>query len=57
MSTHNIQFHDEIRNILKYLFSGAIGRISDGFKNKFESAIVNEPSVFELCRFHSLILI
>ena len=57
MSTHNIQFHDEIRNILKYLFAGAIGRISDGFKNKFESAIVNEPSVFELCRFHSLILI
>ena len=28
MSTLNIQLHDKIRNVLNYLFSWAIGRIS-----------------------------
>ena len=32
MSTHNIQFHDEIENFPKYLFSRASGRISYGLK-------------------------
>ena len=47
MSTHNIQFHDKIKKILKYLFSSAIGRISLGLKNEFELAMVNEPSRFD----------
>ena len=36
MGTHNIQFHDKISKK----------------KNEFELAMVNEPSVFELLRFH-----
>ena len=51
MSTHNIQFHDKIRKLLKYLFSWATGRVSQGLKNEFELAMVNEPSVFELLNF------
>ena len=41
----------KLENFLKYFFSGAIGRISQGLKNEFELAMVNEPSVFELLRF------
>ena len=52
MSTHNIHFHDKVRkftkNWTKYLFSWAIGRISQGLKNEFEEATVNEPWVFKL---------
>ena len=51
MSTHNIQFHDEIKKILLFFYFVAIGRTSQGLKNKFELAMVNEPSVFELLRF------
>ena len=50
MSTHNIQLHDKIRIFFKYLFSKAIRRISQGLKNEFELAIVNEPSGFEPLR-------
>ena len=43
MSTHNIHIHNKIRNYPlttpKYLFSSAFGRISNGLKNEFESAI------------------
>ena len=46
-----LTIHDEIRkdplDALKYLPSWAIIRITLGFRNEFESAIVNEPSVFE----------
>ena len=52
MSKHNIQFHDELKEIPIYLFSWAIGRICRDSKNQFKLAIVNEPSVFELLRFH-----
>ena len=33
------------------MFSSASGRISQGLKNEFELAMVNEPSVFELLSF------
>ena len=50
MSTHNIQFHDEIKKNPTFLHFVAI-RTSQGLKNKFKLAMVNEPSVFELLRF------
>ena len=54
MSKHNIQFQDEIRkfleHFLKYLCPGTFRRISEGLKNKFELAMANETSVFELVR-------
>ena len=60
-SIQNIQFHDKIRKVPQkslyiyiYLLSWAIGRISYGLKNEFESAKLNEPSVFsvlEILRF------
>ena len=54
MSAHNIQFLDKIKkkHFPKYLFSGAIGRISYGLQNEFELAMINEPSVFESSRFY-----
>ena len=42
-----LQCLDDIRQIIKYLFSCAIGRILKGLKKEFESSTVNEPSVFE----------
>ena len=56
MSTHNLHFDDKIiiKKSLKYhyFFSCAIGGISEGLKNEFESATANEPSVFELLKFY-----
>ena len=59
MSTHNIHFYDKIRKfpcntcISEYLFSSAkcMGIITCGFKNKFESDMVKEPSLFESLKF------
>ena len=47
MSTHNIHFQD---NFLEDLFTGVIGR-SSYFKNEFESAMINQPSMVEVLRF------
>ena len=49
-STQNIQCHDKKTVSPKYFFSGVFGRISLGLKNESESAMLNEPSVFELLR-------
>ena len=38
----------------KHLFSGAIVGLSYGLKNEFELTMVNEPSLFELLRFHCI---
>ena len=46
MSTHNIQFHDKIR---KFFLNICFLELSE-LKNEFESAMVNQPSVFELSR-------
>ena len=55
MSTHNIKFHDELRNnistIPKYLFLIIYHKNFIGTKNEFESATVNEPLTFEFRRF------
>ena len=51
MSRTTYNFMTKEEHFHKYLFSGAIGRIWQGLKNEFESAMVNEPSVFELLRF------
>ena len=37
---------------LNYFKSAAIGFCSKGLKNKFETAVVNEPSVFEPLKFY-----
>ena len=41
MSTHNIQFHDQIRKFPSIFVFLTIGRISLGLKNEFESYKVN----------------
>ena len=51
MSTHNIQCHDEIRTFPQILVPWSYWKNSVGTQNKFESAMVNEPSGFELLRF------
>ena len=53
MSTHNIPFSIYRKKItLNYSASSAHGIFSKGLKNKFETAIVNEPSVFEPLKFY-----
>ena len=39
---------------LNYPKSAAMGFCSQGLKNEFESAVVNEPSVFEPLRFYCI---
>ena len=53
MSTHKIPFSILKKKItLNYPKSAAIGFCSKGLKNKFETAIVNEPSVFKPLKFY-----
>ena len=53
MSTRNIPFsiknenHPKLSQICNY------GTFSKGLKNEFETAVVNEPSVFEPLKFYS----
>ena len=52
MSTHNIHFHNKIRKFpLSICFLELWELFRRDSKTKFESAMVNEPSVFELLRF------
>ena len=39
---------------LNYLKSAAMGFCSNGLKNEFETAVVNEPSVFEQLKFYCI---
>ena len=39
---------------LNYSKSAVMGFFSKGLKNKFETAVVNEPSVFELLKFYCI---
>ena len=53
MSTHNIQLHDRVRKFHQN-FNICFLKLSEEFagtKTEFESAMVNEPSMFELLRF------
>ena len=48
MSTHNVPFSiSKKKIILIYPKYAAMGFCSRGLKNEFETAMVNEPSVFE----------
>ena len=47
MSTHNIPFQYKIENHPKLPKICSYGFFSTGFKSDFETAVVNEPSVFE----------
>ena len=48
MSTHNIPFFNIKKKIpLNYPKSAALGFFTKGFQNEFETAVVNEPSVFK----------
>ena len=48
MSTHNIPFLNiNKKGTLNYPKSAALGYLSKGLKNEFETAMVNKPSVFQ----------
>ena len=59
MSTHNIPFtifnskkkHHKLSQICSY------GFFSKVLKNEFETAVVNEPSVFEPLKFYCILLL
>ena len=40
------------KNTLKYPKSAAMGIVSQGLKNEYEAALVNEPSGFEPLKFY-----
>ena len=44
------------KNTLNYPKSAAMDLFSKGFKNEFETAVVNEPSVFEPLKFYCISL-
>ena len=45
-------FNMNKKNTLNYPKSAALGFFSKGLKNEFETAVVNEPSVFEPLKFY-----
>ena len=47
MKTHNIPFQYKIENHCKLSKTCSQVIFSKGLKNEFETAVVNEPSVFE----------
>ena len=53
--TYNIPFSIKRKKItLNYPTSAAMGFCSKGLKNKFETAMINEPSVFEPLKFYCI---
>ena len=55
MSAHNISFSILKKKIkLNYPKSAAMGLFSYELKNEFETAVVNEPSVFEPMKFYCM---
>ena len=57
MSTHNIPFsiYKKKEITLNHPKSAAMGFFSKGPKNEFETAVVNEPSVFEPLKFYCIL--
>ena len=56
MNTHNIYFQDKIIDIKLsqlYYYISSMEKFL-GLKNKFEIAVVNEPSVFETLKFYTV---
>ena len=55
MSTHNIyHFQYEYETLPNLSQICSYGLFSKGLKNKFETAMVNEPSVFEPLKFYCM---
>ena len=57
MSTHKYHFQYKIENHFKLTQICSYGIFSKGLKNDFETAVVNEPSVFELSKFYCIYVI
>ena len=55
MSTLNIQFHDKMTKFPQIFVLLSYWKNFIGLKNEFELAMANEPSVFELPRFHCIL--
>ena len=51
--TQYTNFNIKQKNHLNYPRSAAMGYYPKGLKNVFETAVVNEPSVFELLKFYT----
>ena len=51
-NTHYTIFNVNKMNTLNYSKSAAMEFFSKGLKNEFETAVVNEPSVFEPLKFY-----
>ena len=51
---YNTIFNIDMKNTLNYPKSAAMGFFSKGLKNEFETAMVNEPSVFEPLKFYCI---
>ena len=50
----NINFNIKKKITLNYSRSAALGFISKGIENEFETAVINEPSVFEPLRVYCI---
>ena len=50
--TQHTIFNMNKKDTINYPKSAAMGFFSKGLKNKFETAVVNEPSVFEPMKFY-----
>ena len=53
-STQYTIFNIEKKITLNYRKSAAMGFCAKGLKNEFETAVVNEPSVFEPLKFYCI---
>ena len=56
MRTQNIPFQCNKENHTKLSQSCSYGIFPQGLKNEFETAVVNEPSVFEPMKFYCTLL-
>ena len=55
MSTHNnLFFNMKKKNTINCPKSAVMGFFSKGLKNEFETAVVNEPSLFEPLKFYCI---
>ena len=52
MRTHDIPFSEKKKNLPKLFQVCSYGIFSKGLKNEFQTAVVNEPSVFEPLKFY-----
>ena len=53
-NTQYTSFNMNKKNTLNYPKSAANGFFSKGLRNEFETAVVNEPSVFEPLKFNCI---